>query len=493
MIKNAEQAEAKVYLSAQKNAGDKLVEKWSKNSIGAKDNSSKGLAEISVSSPHKARYMAAMLENQEKHMSSLMKLGENMISQNFQTTPENVLKIIKLGSHQSIRGELFTEVPLVAVDDALYYVERKVSNTFTNRGTDGQIINESVVPYHPAEILPTSQVGTGAAQYSITAGNPPIIPNKVLVYLDNRLVGKDDGNGAIVPVVKTGAINLTTSPTATYQAVVYATGVVKVEFDAVVTSASGILVIASWDSEVSTNYDQYGKVKLTTRKVRFEARPEILGYEFSDMTALTLGTTMGLDTNGELIEAVGLEHSLAKDYRAIRRANAIALTNQTYEYSADFAAAGEVSANSHAQNILSKMDQISGEIFNDKKRGWLNKIVAGTNMVTYLRKHKLWVEDGSYSEGPSKVGKIGRYDVYLTPEIEDEFGGKVMSADDALLTYKNPTEGLDVGLAIGVLTELTASLRYETFNTKGNIASIESVLELNTTFCRKLTLTGFTV
>jgi hypothetical protein len=496
MIKTSEtsQVEAQQYLQSIKKRGDALVEKWSKNSIGAKNEFGKGVGEIYSDNPSKARMMATMMENQEKHLKALKKFNENMISQNFQTTPENVLKIIKLGVANAIRGDLFTEVPLVTPDDALYYVERKISNTFTNRGTAGQIINENVNPYHPAEILPTSTVGSGATQYSITAGNPPIIPNKVRIYLDNRLVGEDDGAGAITPVVKTGSTNLTTSPTATYQTVNYTTGAVKLEFDAAVTAAEGIVVIASWDSEQSTNYDQYGKVKLTTRKQNFEARPQPLGYEYSQMTEVLLGTTMGLDTEGELIEAVGLEHALAKDYRAIRRANAIALSNQTYTFDADFANAGEVSANSHAQNIISKMDQISGDVFNDKKRGWMNKVVVGTNMATYLRKHKLWVEDSNYTkEGPCKIGKLAGYEVFMTPEIEDEFGNKAVSQNDAIMTYKNPREGLDIGLAIGVLTELSAKLTYPQMYTEGYIASVESMLELNKTFVRKLTLQNFTV
>jgi hypothetical protein len=61
-----------------------------------------------------------------------------------------------------------------------------------------------------------------------------------------------------------------------------------------------------------------------------------------------------------------------------------------------------------------------------------------------------------------------------------------------LLTYKNPEEGMDVGIAFGVLTELTASLAYPQFYVDGNIASVEDYLPLNTKFVRLLSIENLT-
>jgi hypothetical protein len=207
-----------------------------------------------------------------------------------------------------------------------------------------------------------------------------------------------------------------------------------------------------------------------------------------------LGTTMGLNTEAELIEAVGLEHALAKDYRAIARAAAIAGANTTYTWNADFASYGEVSANAHAQNLLSKIDLIGGQIFNDKKRGMINKAMVGSNMLTYMRKHKTWEENTSaVKEGPYKAGKFGGIEIFAVPTetsltVANTLG---MTANDAVLLYRNPREGLDIGLAIGVLTELTARLTYPQMYTVGNIASVESMLPLETSFMRKLSLVGY--
>jgi hypothetical protein len=284
-----------------------------------------------------------------------------------------------------------------------------------------------------------------------------------------------------------------TAITSTYQTVVYSTGVVKLEFTGAVPATSSITVIASWDSENSNLYGQYGKVTLSTRKVRFAARPEPLGYEYTQMAELLLSSTMGVNTDSEMIEAVGLEHALAKDYRAIARAVHIASKNQGYTYNADFAAEGEVSMNAHAQNLLSEIDLIGGELYNTKKRGMINKALVGTNMLTYMRKHKLWEENRSaVKEGPYKAGNLAGIDVFACPV--DATASNIntgLTKNDAILFYKNPREGLDIPMAIGTLTELSARLTYPTMNIVGNIASVESILVLESSFAKKLTLTGF--
>ena len=78
---------------------DRLVEKWS------------NIPEIGVGiqdmEPRAARNLAILLENQTRQMSHMT---EAAIASNFNgTTPENMLRLVRLSYPNSIRGELFTE------------------------------------------------------------------------------------------------------------------------------------------------------------------------------------------------------------------------------------------------------------------------------------------------------------------------------------------------------------------------------------------------
>ena len=73
-------------LSERKESGDRLVEKWSrKKDIGD------GIDKIYEGNSDKARGLSFILENQERHLTSLT---ETQISNAFQTAPNNVIKIV---------------------------------------------------------------------------------------------------------------------------------------------------------------------------------------------------------------------------------------------------------------------------------------------------------------------------------------------------------------------------------------------------------------
>ena len=64
----------------------------------------------------------------------------------------------------------------------------------------------------------------------------------------------------------------------------------------------------------------------------------------------------------------------------------------------------------------------------------------------------------------------------------------IIENNEMLLTYKNQLQGLDVSIAFGVLTELTASLTYPQFYVDGNIAVVEDSMLITREFIRLLTL-----
>lgn len=461
--------EARQFLEKQKVKGDQLLETWSRTDLGY------GLDAIHESNPQKARNVAMWLQNQENHMKQL---NETIISQNFQTTPENVLKIIRIGTANSHRGDIFTEVALNTTDDALYFIDMTYENTVTDKQqTAAEKIYEKNYYTSAGTAGRKAQAGGATGTDAITTGITNILPYKVHIVVDGEFCAYDDGSGTLTAI--SGNSGNVTGGTVTYT-----TGAVSVTSSPAIAATSTITVYYEWDSERSGNFTNYPKVSLAVSKQRFQATPQPLGYTYSTMTEILLGTSMDQDAEGLLIGAVGDEHAKNRDYKAIRIARNIALQNSVYEFDTDFASAGEFSDKLHAQKVLSVINDIGGDIYDTLKRGQVNKIVAGQQAVTYMQKHDLWQDNvGANRTGVFKAGTLAGMDVFQCPA-----DNALVPKDEMLLTFKNPNENLDVSVAFGVLTEITASLAYPQFYTDANVASVEDWMRITPEFIRKLKL-----
>jgi hypothetical protein len=455
-----------------------LYEKWAKTDIGRGskyDELDVDLVSLMDKNPHKARLVAKAIDNQEKHC---MDLREAVIQSTFSTTPENLLKVVKKGVANSNRSEMFTELALDTTDDALYFIDMTHESTNTGRQpTAGDKIFENAYEYTAGEVAYADQVGDADTTVSITADITPIKAYKVHVTLDDKLVGYDDGAGAITLVgtdLASGTID-------------YTTGALALVFSAAVEATSTVRMYYHWDSENSGNYDEYPKVSLTISKKRFQARPMMLGYSYSEMARLTLDTQMKEDAGDLLMNAVSAEHARSRDFKAIAYARNVANSNQTYTFNTKFADEGEVAYKNHAQRLLHVINSIGGQINDSLLRGRVSTIIAGNLATSYMRLNDLWTEDTSQpSEGVHKAGKLGNIDVFTCPASPTS--GQLLGTTEMLLAYKNPLQPLDVSVAFGVLTELFAALSYPQFYTDGNIAVVEDKMLITREFVRLLTL-----
>ena len=122
-------------------------------------------------------------------------------------------------------------------------------------------------------------------------------------------------------------------------------------------------------------------------------------------------------------------------------------------------------------------------MYDDIKRGELNKFIVGTQALAYLKMHKLWEGDSAQRRvgGSYKAGMIDGKDVYVAPK--DDFA---LQNNEILMTYRNPDEDGDVNIAIGVLTELAAALDYPELYRKGTLATVEDARRVNSKFTRLL-------
>jgi len=473
--------EASINAAARCAKQDRLLERWCRTDIG------QGLDKLYSKNATRARNTAMAIQMQEGYMKAKWKkLSEALTSANFTTTPETVLKIVRLGVANSCRGDIFTEYPLQSTDDAIYFIDATYEQAL--RGATAATKMYEVANKYYAGSTYTIALGTcTGAELTYTIASTtyvPINPYTARVLYTNTAtgvqsyVGVDNGANVI-----TGTL-LNASGTNTIN---YATGAVTITFTA--NPAAGTLLLEyNYSLENSGNYTQVGTVGINVRKERFQAFPVPLGYRFSDMAAITLETTGLGDIHETLLQFVGDQHSRARDFKAIGFGRQVANANTTYTFDTDFAAAAEVSAQSHAQNLLPAIQNVGDAIYDDIQRGKINTIVAGSKALTYMKRHDLWktgVE--GYEWGVFKAGQLDDINVFSCPA-----DAGVIANDELLLTYKNPTDSTntDMSIVFGVLTEISAELRYPEFYTVGQLASIEDRKIINCKYLRLMQLTS---
>ena len=269
--------------------------------------------------------------------------------------------------------------------------------------------------------------------------------------------------------------------------ITYSSGAIEINFTTAPVNGASVVCEYAFDSENSSNYSSFGTVGLGVSRYRFAANPKPLGYYFSDMAAITLETTGLGDIHDHLISAVADEHAKAKDYRAIGFARQVAKGNTITTFDSDFATAGEVSDKSHAQRILSTIDDINGDIKDDIKRGSLNTAVCGSRALTYLKKHDLWRSDtgGQSTWGCHQAGYLDNIKVFYCPADTD-----VIANNEVLLTFKGDSEVDDLSIVFGTLTEISAELRYPEQYTKGFISSVDDRVVVEPKFLRLLQISN---
>lgn len=466
-------------VNRKRQIGDALYEKWVKTDIGV------NLDKIKAKNPWKARNISTLLENQERYLKTLT---ETQISSAFSTRPENVLKVVRIGTANSNLANIFTEIPLVTTDDAFYFVDTVWTDTKRD-AIAGAKTYESVSPDYPSQ-WDYKNLGVGNDVLTVFGGvggeipgtARPVVPGHTRITSGGATVAIDDGNGNFVNVDGN-----TTIVEGAGSVINYTNGDVTITFAAAPVSGAAIDIYWQWQSENASLYSEYGKIELAVRKERFDAQPQPLGYSFSAMVELVLGTHGLADVEDMLVRRIGEEHAKSRDFRAIRLARQEAVKSNVTVFDTDFSVSGEISDKSHAQKTLSYIKDIGGVIYNATQRGVINRIVCGSAAHTYLQKHDLWKDDTSQPRvgGTYKAGYLSDIEVYVSVA-----GAKTINDSELLLTFKNEIESGDVSIAFGKLVELNASLEYPQFYKEGNFATVEDHIIIEPRFCRLMNLTN---
>jgi len=425
------------------------------------------------------RKTAVYMENQLNHMKALMK--ETSISSSFSLTPEKVLEVIRLSAPNSNLGNIFREIPMLSTDDTFYFVNAVYDGTPTRSpSVDGTKYYESTDRYFASEKqLQTLGTGDGSTvTFTATMTTTPLRTKSVILVVNGAYEALDDGDGAF------SESTLLASST-----IVYSSGSVSVTFDTAPASGVSIQVEYNWDSENTGNYDEFGQAKINIVKHKLEAKISPLGFSYTKLVELIIGTTGLGDAKEILTKSVAEELMKARDYRAVQLGRWCGKSNTTIMMDTNFANAGADSEWEHAQMVTGYINKAGNAIFNDLKRGAISKIVAGPGACTYLSFNKTWTDDYSQPEiGLHLVGKIGRAEVYKCPA-----DANLVANNEIMCIYKNPANEADSAITFGTLIQMfdAGTLTYpQTFKTEGALAHFGDAKVVEKKYIRMLTLSN---
>ena len=127
----------------------------------------------------------------------LKTLTETQISTAFQGTPQTVIKVLRLGYPNSVRGDIFTEFAMTSMKDTIFKIETIYDKT--KRGaTAGNVMYESVADRYPSEIERVNVTATATDNFKGQFLQLLFVPYTVRVLLNGFPVANDNGSGVLI-------------------------------------------------------------------------------------------------------------------------------------------------------------------------------------------------------------------------------------------------------------------------------------------------------
>ena len=451
-VADVQKARIAEQLSDRNGYADRLTEKWMKTQgVG------EGLLELANKDIGRARALSITLENEEKH---LTQLTETQISNSFSTTPQNVLRIVRLGYPNSVRGEIFLEWAMETARDSIYYLS-PVYQASKRGATAGNVTHENASFRYASEIE-SEVMGTGDGSTVAFTGpsvgkltNPPLRPFSVKVLAGGTPVAVDDGSGNLIGVL------LNTSATNTVN---YDDGAITVTFTTAPTAGAALTVEYNFDSEDVNQYPDLGSIDIQLRDYQFRVKPWPLYVSWSKMTELLINTTLNIDAEDALIRGAADELKKSLDFHAIRLAYQSALRNSAVTFNTQ-GAVGEAEVD-RVMAFSRAIDGATNKMYNVLQRGGVTKLVGGPTAVGYLQLHSPFnASNAQQSVGAYRVGSIDDIDVYKVPS-------SIVPDDEFMAVYRNENVPEDVSVAFGTLVPLYRSqtLEYKEFYSETGLA-----------------------
>jgi hypothetical protein len=461
-------------IGERKRLGEQLV-----NGLIHRPYFGKGLAEAYGKCPERVINLAFAVKNVEEH---LRDLTESQISSTLGTTPENIMRVLRLGYLNTCRQDAFWEIGLATAHDIFFYLEPKYRKTLRG-ATAGDIMYESKSHRSVSDIgswdSNETANGTTAKTFTFTpsASEIPLTPFTVQLFRNGLLVANDDGKGGISgkdadDTAITGTVN-------------YATGAASVTFttapvaDQPVTLEGGIALEKDSDLAITQSVD------LTLRAVPFTLREYPITASFSKKLELVLGTSYKVDAQEAYLRAMADELRKTLDIQAFTLASRQAHRNSAASpivFNMQ-GTVGEAETN-RIQVITRYIDKAGTKISNKLFRGGVSVIFGGPTATGVLTGHNRWNDTGAQdANGIYKLGNLGDIPVFRVP-------GEVCADTDLVCIYKNRQLPEDVFLMIGTLLPLhvTDKLELPGRQTEFGVASYGDMQILNKGYAEVLTI-----
>jgi len=450
-------------LSERRKIGDQLVEKLSKrpNFGGEK------LLEAFKKDPDRVRNLAFVIRQQEAH---LAKCTESQISSTFHTTPDNVLRVLRLGYLNTSRQDAFWEIGMTTAQDVFYWLEPKYGKTLRG-ATQGRIMYEdsSYKSATDIDVYGVEETPNGSLKkFTVNGGNvkkSPVSKFTVRPILNGGYIGVDDGSGKINGDGFTGKVN-------------YASGDVELTFDVAPASTATIEVEMGVALEDDDNLEITQRVDLALRVSPFALREFPIYASFSKKAELLIGTTLDIDAEEAYLRAMADELKKSLDFQAFHMAYKQAKRNATVDGYTEFDLQGAVGESEHnrIQVIDRYIDKAANTIYNKLLRGGVTRIFGGPDATGVLKKVEGFNTAGAMSQqGVYYLGSLpGDIKVFRTPT-------SIVPNDELVCMYKNPESPEDVFLMIGTLIPLhvTDKLEFANRQTEFGVASYGDMQILN--------------
>jgi len=330
------------------------------------------------------------------------------------------------------------------------YASNKGKITAGQKAFDSVALGPNYANYS-SETIENENIGTGdgvSTAYTPTLSYTPIKGTTLTITtLDasgNVLTVTDDGNGA-----------LTGSLTGATKTINYSNGGLVFTLSAAPGSGQPILATYDYDMEAQPNIPEIDLILSSSPVI---ARPRKLRSKWSLEAAFNLRSLHGLDTETELVAALGAEIRFEIDqeiindiFNIVPNFNLIPAWSKTKVFNQDdtyTTASGATDSVSYTEHKLSLVDAFvvgGNKIYASTGRATATWIVAGINVCNVVETLPGFVPTpglpNGLTKGIYKVGALlGRYDVFKDPF---PFGTTV-STNQYIMGYKG-TSFLEAG------------------------------------------------
>jgi hypothetical protein len=449
-------------LSERKKIGDQLVEKLSKRPNFGGDK----LLEAYKKDPDRVRNLAFVIRSTEQH---LARCTESQISSTFHTTPDNVLRVIRLGYLNTSRQDAFWELGMTTANDVFYWLEPTYGKTLRG-ATQGKIMYEdsSYRSATDADIYSVAEAANGTkTAFTVapaTVKKAPVSKYAVRVIFNGSIVANDDGAGAIKGDGVSGTVS-------------YATGAVALTFGTAPVAQDTIEVEMGVALEDDDNLEITQQVLLSLRASPFTLREYPIFASFSKKAELLIGTALDIDAEEAYLRAMADELKKSLDFQAFHLGYRTAKRNASVDGYTEFDLQGAVGESEHdrIQVMPRYIDKAGNQIYNKLLRGGITRIFGGPTATGVLKGLDNFSDAGAMSQqGVYYLGSVGEIKVFRTPTA-------IVPDDELVCMYKNPEEPADVFLMIGTLVPLhvTDKLEHANRQTEFGVASYGDMQILN--------------